>query len=214
MKRFSKGICLTVVAMLLSVLVLMGCGGTSQEPESIPETETMSQPETVEVVKYASLGEETEGSIQIKLTNKLGKNITAFSVETEGKEPEALLQDDVFAADETRILNYKPEEGKKYNVLLKYGAEDKETVLHDFPMNDAGEADLLLSEEIGYIKYQSLTTGEEKSSLENEKSLIVPEETTAAYVEPEYYYEPVYYEEPVYYAPQGDDGCIDDGLMW
>lgn len=58
-----------------------------------------------------------------------------------------------------------------YDVELTF-ADDTKAVLHGFPFEDMEEGELLLDNEIAYVKYTSLSSGQTLETLESEKAIV------------------------------------------
>lgn len=179
-----------------------GSGSASAELEEEEEEEPLVPEEET----FLPIGEEEEGAYQIKLTNSTGMDITAVSVKTTEEEEypdNFLVEEDVFAADEVRYLYYlppveedaeteevQPEEADDadeaddreltvgYDVQLTL-ADDSVYILHGFPFDDVEEAELLLEEDVIYLKYISLSTQETVETREAELAIKAQEEAEA-----------------------------------
>lgn len=217
-RNYKKAVCmLGTLGMLVSSVPVFA------EAEAPLEMKTAdTQEEELKVI-----GKESDKGFQVKLTNKTGMDILGVSVkEMEEEEyPDNFLEEeDVFQAEEERILYYDPDadqdeeeaadgenaeepaENEKlltpgYDIELTF-EEDKKLVLHAFPFEDLEEAEIYLEDEVAFIKYTSKESEEELSTKEAELAILDSE--TQQYEEPAYE-EPAYeepsYEEPAYQEP-------------
>lgn len=235
------------IAIVLSFtmsMLLIACGNTEEtvETETAVETETETEAET-----YKTIGEETEEAFCVKLKNSTGLDIIGVSVKlTEDTEFDVnlLAEKDVFAAEEERNLFYEAvanensddtaEEDAKlmtqgYDIQLTF-ADESVQVLHAFPFEDIESGEIYLEDEVAYIKYISVSTGETVSTKEAEVATKQAEEAA----QEEEYVEDYTYNNDVSWgnsssnngtssgstvvpeAPtQGSEECLgDDALTW
>ena len=90
-------------------------------------------PENTEAVETKTIGEKEDGAYEVTLVNGTGREICEFRIRTTEEtefSDNLLKENDVFAADETRIFYYAPEE-----------KEEKEYTEADFAAADAAEAE-------------------------------------------------------------------------
>lgn len=139
--------------------------------------------------KALNIGEDKEGAFRVMLTNHTGKDIKEVKISEDVKfdEKENLLQkEDVFAADEERMLCYLPEvneekeEEKKdaekeaeapvYNIQFTF-ADDTTAIVHTFPFGDIEAGELCLEEEVVYLVFEAVSLKEEINTLEAEKTI-------------------------------------------
>ncbi len=105
---------------------------------------------TVMAEETKTMGEQTDASKEVKVTNSTGKTITGLALysEEDGAFGENLiLNGDVFVADETRVLYYTAPEGAEdtteYMIQLTY--DDYSTAeMHTVPLGDASEDGITL----------------------------------------------------------------------
>ncbi|MBR2766247.1 MAG: hypothetical protein IKE03_09740 [Blautia sp.] len=138
----------------------------------------------------AAIGKKEEGDYEVDIKNATGKGIKEFVVEIdgEGKGDNLLEKDDVFAADEERILYFTPKEadpskeGYKppvYDIELTF-EDDTKALLHTFPFGDVEKAEIRLEDGVGYLVFESLSLKAEQNTLEHEKNLAAAAATTDA----------------------------------
>ena len=234
---------------ILSAACVLSCTAPAFAEEEAEALEMISVDE--EEAEEKIIGEKSEEGFQVKLKNMTGKDIQGVSVkEMEEEEfPENFLkEEDVFAAEEERTLYFNPEEEEEneeaedasaeaeqtdankpeeklltpgYDIEISF-SEEETFVLHAFPFEDIEEGELLLEDNVVFVKYTSKSTEEEISTKEAELAIANPvsaEQGTDAgavqttqdstYQEPTYqeptYQEPTYqeptYQEPTYQEP-------------
>lgn len=144
------------------------------------------------------IGAEEEGAYKIRLTNHTGMDIKAVivgAIEEEKSSDNLLAAEDVFVADEERYLYYKPvlEPEKETPEGQTEEADDEETldvscdvqliladdsvyVLHAFPFEDMEEAELVLEDNVIYLKYTSISTQELIETKETELAIKAQQE--------------------------------------
>lgn len=250
---------LIAAALIASMgLALTGCGGDNTVPartisdpvttaavEETTAVTTAAETTTVESeVKGAAdekiIGTKAEGDnvYTAKVTNKTGKAITSISFKspddedyTENKLPEG----ETYAKDETRML-YLETSGDKtgYQMLIKYD-DDTSWELHDLPLKDMESFELRLEDEITFIAYKSVSSGEEMNTKENESGykpelldgedetapaqnedpdLITPPESPAPAETPVQTAPPVTEPVVVQTTASGGDSCIGNGGLF
>lgn len=156
-----------------------------------------SEAETGEEVQDIKIiGSQEEGAYDVQLKNNTGKDIKEFRIKVSGKtefdDVDNLLdENDVFAADEERILYYLPEldtadektaeeaettddtkekEPVVYDIKLIF-ADDTEVLVHTFPFGDIKEGEICLEDEVAYLIFESLSLKEEVNTLETETEI-------------------------------------------
>lgn len=142
-----------------------------------------------------NIGENVEGAFRVMLTNHMGKDIKAVKISenTQYDEKENLMQEeDIFAADEERMLCYLPEvkeetdkeetdkEEKKddekvpeapvYNIQFTF-TDDTTAEIHTFPFGDIESGELCMEEDIAYLIFEAVSLKEEINTLETEKTI-------------------------------------------
>lgn len=153
------------------------------------ETETTAESEAG--VKL--LGEDAEGAFHVQLKNDTGKEIKEVKInvakKVEYKDAENLLkEDDVFAADEERLLCFLPlkeeeeeetesaaKEKKEpeipvYNIRFTF-ADDTTAELHTFPFGDIEKGELHLEGELVYLVFESVSLKQSVNTLESETKI-------------------------------------------
>lgn len=165
-----------IMALLLVMSVITGCG---KEPvKEVEET-----PEPTAAIKV--LGEEKEGSTIVELTNKTGKEINEIYVKTSDTEEEQqnlLAENETIALNETFKLVFNSvsdeaeasNDGKvistEYIVHIAF-TNGESCELHSFPVGDIENGTINVEEDIVYLVYKSVSTGEEVNTLEAEKAV-------------------------------------------
>lgn len=220
-----------------ATLLIFGCekkAETKAETESTvveTETETETEKET-----YKTIGQEKEGGFSVKLKNSTGKDIIGVAVKLVENEqfPENMLaSDDVFSANEERILFYEhngnnteetQQESNENDKLLTQGYDVQLTfsdgstkVLHSFPFEDIKEGELCFEDEVAFLKYTNLSAKENVDTKNAELAVKQAEESEAlAAAETEY---SDYVEDNSWYeeddgASWDNGGYVDDGASW
>lgn len=178
-------------------LILAGCGSKAEvAEESAPAVTTVQTTEaTTEAVekdeKPKTIGKESdkESVYKIELVNSTGADITEFSVKSDSEEkyPANMLESkDVFKANEKRILYYEMPEDKEddedtddgdafvltpeYTIQIKF-SENKTAELHNFPFDDMKEGTIKLEDDIVYLEYKSILSGDKVSTKESESMI-------------------------------------------
>ncbi len=208
--RQTKQISLTACLLTVGVL-LAGCTAdtadseTEQTETTVAEatavTETEAETETTEAPTeatteaeetYATIGVVSEEGYAIPLTNSMGKDIVEimlYSLYDTETGDNYLEEEDVFAADETRIFYYVPtDEEAEYlsndeMVLSLTLADDTVYELHILPLDEIESAEILVEDTMAYLTYTSTETAEDISTFTAEQayleSLTAVEETEA-----------------------------------
>ena len=201
-------------ALILSLsLALTACVVEEEETDAITETETETATETEKETETETetepalpvIGEEAEGEniLTAKIKNGTGMDITGVSVKYPSLEeyPGSMLPgDEVFADGETRILYYDSTDALEADAAEKTDPEDKDgnidytieltfddetAVLHNFPFGDAEEIEIHAKEDVVYLTYRSIATGEPVTTEEAERAIKVEEEKAQQDQQPE-----------------------------
>ncbi len=177
-KNFLTALC---AGILGSAVILSGSVCTFAA-----EAETAAE-ETAEL-KTIGAKEKEEGAFAVKLTNATGKDIKDIKIKVSGRseftDVENLLEkDEIFVADEERMLNYLPElkeeeetkedtepEVKVFDIQLTF-ADDTTAVVHTFPFGDIEEGKFCMDGELAYLVFESVSLKEEINTLETEKTI-------------------------------------------
>ncbi|MDD7281286.1 hypothetical protein [Floccifex sp.] len=161
-------------------LVLTGCSTTEEQEE---------------VVELKTIGEKVEGEnvYQVEIKNATGKDIVGFSIKTDTMDDYSenmLKEDDVFVADESRMLYYDAtndteksdstlETTTEYTIKVSFGTDDF-VELHAFPFADTTKVSLKLTDDgVGYITYTSKTDDAKVSTQESEEKIIEDKQVAA-----------------------------------
>ncbi|MGL6200274.1 MAG: hypothetical protein ACRC3H_15195 [Lachnospiraceae bacterium] len=192
-KKIMIALCLTAS---LAVLTMTGC--KKEEETEVPDQETVEEEQVEEEEVLKTIGVEEEDAFKVKLTNSTGKDIKGLSIKMIDEEefPESLIEaeGDVYAIDESVYLYYKPTEEEQteeaaegdederlltpgYDIQLTF-ADDTVVVLHSFPFDDIEEGALYLEEEVAFLKYDSVSSGDSVETKEAE--LAIKEQEKAA----------------------------------
>lgn len=192
-KKILVTLCLTVS---LAVLTMTGC--KKEEETEVPDQETVEEEQVEEEEVLKTIGVEEQDAFKVKLTNSTGKDIKGLSIKMIDEEefPESLIEaeGDVYAIDESVYLYYKPTEEEQteeaaegdederlltpgYDIQLTF-ADDSVVVLHSFPFDDIEEGALYLEEEVAFLKYDSVSSGDSVETKEAE--LAIKEQEKAA----------------------------------
>ena len=217
-------------ALLLALVMVLSLGVTAfAEAETEPAEEE-------DLSALARIGEETETSRAVKVTNLTGTDIMGLNIRKSGEwefSAELLAEGDNFEKEEVSLFCYEPETAEEATATdAEAEAEEAEPVLYDIQivwtdwtvgvlynveLDDMDEAELQRSwNSLPYIVYKSLASGEEVNTEEAE---------TAAYLA-----------DPANSQSSGgsssgsgsssggsssgggsyggDSGCIDNGLLW
>lgn len=126
------------------------------------------------------IGTESADAYKILLTNHIGDAITAFSVKasTDADFPENMMAADMrVEKDETVCLYYAPPQaegtetgtGKMLRTTYEFGVtteNGRELRIAGLIFDDIQEAELCFEDEVGFIRYVSVDSGEEISTKE------------------------------------------------
>lgn len=138
-----------------------------------------------EAEEYQVIGTESEDSYKLLLTNHTGEAITGFSVKTslEAEFPENMMEPDMkIENDETVCVYYAAPEtedaesssGKLLRTTYEFNISNesgREIRFFGLMFDDFEQAELCFEDEVGFIRYVSLDSGEEISTKEMALSL-------------------------------------------
>jgi len=193
---------------------------TENVTEEITESETEEKQETVTETTENSEKSET-GKYEVTLINSTGKDIKEISVKTgsESEYPanilESILEDSAetvieYTAPDSNIVvedSDTPVISEEYLIKIVFD-DDTNAELHQFPFGDIEKGEIIFDDDTVYVKYTSVSTGDEISTLEAEKMTAqlnaVKEETTEA-PKTEPVTETIIIEEPVQEEPQTEE---------
>ena len=188
MKKKYVASALVVPAFLIA---LSGCGTTEQVQESSIQSEAVEVSEVEE--DLLTIGEKTDDAYDVILLNSTGSDITSISVACDEEDAFA-VSDAGIEADMAFELFYEPEETESesagndnklltpdYTITFTLDSGD-EYILHGFPFDDIEEGEILIDdiEDVAYIIYDSIDSGDEISTLEDEIATKEAEEAEAA----------------------------------
>lgn len=168
------------------VVSAVGCGKTEEKKEAEKET-------------YQTVGNKTEDSYEIKMTNKTGKEITSMAVKRSDEEayPSSMLgSDKKVAADETILFYYTPEPQKEvvvegdselagaqinlsYSLSLGFG-DGTSAELSTFAVEDMKDAEICMEDEVYFFTYTSISEETEISTKEREYGVKQSKDAAAA----------------------------------
>lgn len=165
------------VSILSAAMTISGSAPVFAADEEKTEKETAEE---------KIIGEKEEDAFHVQLKNASGKDIKALKIKvsgkTEYKDLESLLeQDDVFAADEERVLYFLPHEEEKtddtkeaklpvYDVQLTF-ADDTIAEIHTFPFGDIEAGEIHMEGELAYLIFDSVSLKESVNTLETETKI-------------------------------------------
>ncbi|MCL2864455.1 MAG: hypothetical protein FWE25_02820 [Lachnospiraceae bacterium] len=183
MKKQRVFVC-ALVLLLLSTLVLIGCGNTEdyvaevEAAEEVEEVEEIEEEEEEPEPEYLVIGTETEDAYSVLLVNQMGLDIQEISVKVSCQTdfPENFMAaDEVVEQEGLAKLFYTPAEvdesecpcadfeveiNPTYQVRIVLENEEvHELSAFDFEDFD-GEVALLLEDGIAFVAFESLSRGE------------------------------------------------------
>ena len=167
----SKRILAALFALVFSLSMLSACAGNADTGEEVTEepAEEISD-ETDEAAEEAveeepeevlnTIGDNTPGSVEIRLTNGTGQNIKSFVFAADGQEAQNMLAaGDLFAPDETRLVYLSADSAEaepseetaddekvlnpEYTLTVVL-EDDSTMILHNFPLEDIAEGTIML----------------------------------------------------------------------
>ncbi len=199
MKKRSLKILLICTAM---AFVFAGCeentdrkkaAEVDKKQEAAPEvTQTPTPEPTPEQEEYKLIGTHEMADYEIKVTNRTSHEIKSVVVaerDTEWNTGNLLADGDVYAAAETRILCFKPDERadapaeRKFNVALTF-EDDSVHTLHEFPFDKISECDIMFEDDVIFLAYEDVVTGAPVTTKALEIAAMEPEVTPTPTEEP------------------------------
>lgn len=177
----------------------------TQTPVPAPTTEPSAEP------SYITLGSDTTGAFHVLMTNNTAGDIVGLQIkESEAKdyEPQLLANEQGVGPGETFDLYYHPEnmpdaldepvedgtvspEGRTEWKIPTYDmyvvcSDDTQFVLYDLPFDDMNDTEILFSpgDNVGYVRYRSIETGEMVNTLEAQLMRSIAGETPSASAQP------------------------------
>ena len=169
-------------------------GSTEEEDEEDPADQDAAGEDDVQAEKtpeegaeenYQVIGTESAEAHKLLLTNRTGEAVTGFSVKpsTDAEFPENMMAADMKVAnDETVCLYYTAPEiggaetgsGKMLRTTYEFSVTNesgREIRISGLIFDDIQQAELCFEDEVGFIKYVSIESGEEISTKEMALSL-------------------------------------------
>lgn len=163
---------LTAGAIALS-MILTGCSSTSTDTKDTKTTEVAKKNEV------KTIGQKSNDSKSLKITNNTGKKITVFETKSSSEESfsDNLLEDgDSVKNKEERILYYEVKENDKLDVKVGLQDQDKTFVFKDVDTVDIKKVDVSLKDDkvnLDVTKKDgstaTLTPSEDSAKTEDEK---------------------------------------------
>ena len=160
------------LSMVLSGGMLTGCSNSSN-------TKDTKTSEVTHKKEVKTIGQKSEDSKSLKITNSTGKKITVFETKSSSEESfsDNLLENgDVVKNKEERTLYYEVKESDKLDVKIGLQNEDKTFVFKDVDTEDTKEVDVSLKEDkvnLDVTKKDgstaTLTPSEDSAKTEDEK---------------------------------------------
>ena len=171
---------LLAVLCLTAVLAVAGCGNEKkEEAESTPTPTPTQEAETLEMTETPEVGEKTDTSQSIQLTNETGTEVTSVWLRVSGQEEwgEELVQGSFTISEaESFNLNYEPQETAEDGTTapveawdLSVGYEDGSyVVMNQVDLQAVTEMTMCWEDDVAFVKYQDPDTQEEVSTKEDE----------------------------------------------
>ena len=171
---------LLAVLCLTAVLAVAGCGNEKkEEAESTPTPTPTQEAETLDMTETPEVGEKTDTSRSIQLTNETGAEVTSVWLRVSGQEEwgEELVQGSFTIPEaESFNLNYEPQETAEDGTTapveawdLSVGYEDGSyVVMNQVDLQAVTEMTMCWEDDVAFVKYQDPDTQEEVSTKEDE----------------------------------------------
>ena len=171
---------LLAVLCLTAVLAVAGCGNEKkEEAESTPTPTPTQEAEALEMTETPEVGEKTDSSRSIQLTNETGAEVTSVWLRVSGQEEwgEELVQGSFTIPEaESFNLNYEPQETAEDGTTapveawdLSVGYEDGSyVVMNQVDLQAVTEMTMCWEDDVAFVKYQDPDTQEEVSTKEDE----------------------------------------------
>lgn len=153
---------------------------TGDKEEEKKEDDQTADVEETEEVTYQVIGTESAEANKLLLTNRTGEAITGFTVKasTEAEFPANMMEPDMVVKDDETVCVYyvSPEtdaEGSSSGKMLRTTYEfsisnesGREIRMPGLLFDDMEEAELCFEDEVGFVRYVSVNTGEEITTKE------------------------------------------------
>ncbi|HIV13442.1 MAG TPA: hypothetical protein IAA63_09935, partial [Candidatus Pullilachnospira stercoravium] len=171
---------LLAVLCLTAALAAAGCGNEKkEEAESTPTPTPTQEAEALEMTETPEVGEKTDTSRSIQLTNETGAEVTSVWLRVSGQEEwgEELVQGSFTIPEaESFNLNYEPQETAEDGTTapveawdLSVGYEDGSyVVMNQVDLQAVTEMTMCWEDDVAFVKYQDPDTQEEVSTKEDE----------------------------------------------
>lgn len=227
--------------LVLACALLTGCGKKEEATTTeVTTTEATTEATTTEATTEATpidaeeelpaIGTESADAIKVKLTNKTGKDITGVAVKNMDSEAwsDNLLADDSFTDKEKRYLYYTPDASEEnsteseegdiltyagYDIQLTF-ADETTMTLHALSLEDIKEGEILLADDVCYVSYESVATGETLDTKDAEIAVKEQEEAEAQAAAEAAAAAAAAQQATEAPAAGGDDECLGDGLTY
>lgn len=199
-----------ITALLIGALgagcLFTGCAGNeetnSEKEATVTEeatptpTETPTPTPTEAPLKAIGTESEAQTVYKVKLTNSTGADISAVAVKEMSQEAfpaNMMAEGDAFVGGEQRMLYFDSasvptqapaQEGEKlltpgYHIRITM-ADGTNYVLNNFPFGDIEEGEICLEDGVAFVKYKSVSSGEDVSTKEAELTIKANNEAAAA----------------------------------
>ena len=189
-----------ITALLIGALgagcLFTGCAGNEETNSEKEATVTEEATPTEAPLKAIGTESETQTVYKVKLTNSTGADISAVAVKEMSQEAfpaNMMAEGDAFVGGEQRMLYFDSasvptqapaQEGEKlltpgYHIQITM-ADGTNYVLNNFPFGDIEEGEICLEDGVAFVKYKSVSSGEDVSTKEAELTIKANNEAAAA----------------------------------
>ena len=222
--------------LVLACALLTGCGKKEEATTTeVTTTEATTEATTTEATTEATpidaeeelpaIGTESADAIKVKLTNKTGKDITGVAVKNMDSEA---WSDNLLTDKEKRYLYYTPDASEEnsteseegdiltyagYDIQLTF-ADETTMTLHALSLEDIKEGEILLADDVCYVSYESVATGETLDTKDTEIAVKEQEEAEAQAAAEAAAAAAAAQQATEAPAAGGDDECLGDGLTY
>jgi hypothetical protein len=212
MRRKMTAIC---ISGALICATLTGCGqeAETEDTTELTTTEVVIEAATAEDAtpdepeKLKTIGEAVENGYEVKLINGTGQDITGlwiYDTISEEYGDNLLVNDDIFMADEERILycadlseetteetdisdTEEIDDETPYDKLIPVGydlqlilEDESEYVLHSFPFGEIESGEIFIEDEVAYVEYDGYSTKEAELAIKEAEEYTPEINDTAA----------------------------------
>ncbi len=166
-----------IVLLLCSVMALsaVGCGeptirkkASEVEQAAVPAEEPAETPTPVPTPvpeDLKNIGVPAEGGYTVRAVNRTGRNIKSVAIREQNVSEfggNMLSGEDIYMADEARMLCFKPEGGgeaeRRYDVQMIF-EDGTSHVLHDFPFGRVDDCEIFYEDDVLFLTYVDEVTG-------------------------------------------------------